>query len=100
MKKKEVKYLLASSEHLRNEIMSLMIWRPKIMRKTKLSKRIKKRVIKWMKKCENVNYNWNQACDKGDIDLETSGYLEDENAEIAYESEVNKHLDTMEMSLS
>lgn len=53
-----------------------------------------------MKKCENVNYNWNQACDKGDIDLETSGYLEDENAEIAYESEVNKHLDTMEMSLS
>lgn len=53
-----------------------------------------------MKKFVSVNYKWNQACDKGDTDLETSGYLEDGNAEIAYESEVNKHLDTMEMSLS
>lgn len=42
-KKKEVKYLLTSNEHFKIWDMLLMIWRLKIMRKTKLSKRIKKK---------------------------------------------------------
>lgn len=48
-----------------------------------LFQREEKGIINWMREIGTVNSKINDACNKADIRLETSGYLEDVNAEIA-----------------